>query len=49
MNESLKMGVFLRPLGNTILIIPPLAINRKDFKFLLDVIYRISDKILTAV
>lgn len=49
MSESLKMGVFLRPLGNTILIIPPLAINRKDFKFLMDVIYRISDKILTAV
>jgi adenosylmethionine---8-amino-7-oxononanoate aminotransferase len=38
LNESLKLGVFLRTLGNTILIIPPLAINRFDLGFLLDII-----------
>jgi adenosylmethionine-8-amino-7-oxononanoate aminotransferase len=38
LNESLKLGVFLRTLGNTILIIPPLAINRFDLGFLLDIV-----------
>jgi adenosylmethionine-8-amino-7-oxononanoate aminotransferase len=37
MHESLKMGVFLRPLGNIMLIIPPLAINKNDLGKLLDV------------
>lgn len=37
MHESLKMGVFLRPLGNIMLIIPPLAINKNDLEKLLDV------------
>jgi adenosylmethionine---8-amino-7-oxononanoate aminotransferase len=45
MQESLKMGVFLRSLGNTILVIPPLAINKTDFKFLLDVIYQLIRKV----
>jgi adenosylmethionine-8-amino-7-oxononanoate aminotransferase len=37
MHESLKMGVFLRPLGNIMLIIPPLAINKNGLEKLLDV------------
>jgi adenosylmethionine---8-amino-7-oxononanoate aminotransferase len=45
MQESLKMGVFLRSLGNTILVIPPLAINKTDFKFLLDVIHQLIRKV----
>jgi adenosylmethionine-8-amino-7-oxononanoate aminotransferase len=39
------MGVFLRSLGNTILVIPPLAINKTDFKFLLDVIHQLIRKV----
>ena len=45
MEESLKMGVFIRSLGGTIVVIPPLAICKKDFAFLLDVIYEITQKI----
>ena len=45
MEESLKMGVFIRTLGSTIVVIPPLAICKKDFAFLLDVIYEITQKI----
>ena len=43
--ESLNMGVFLRSLGNTIVIIPPLAIRRRDLKLLLDTIYSLINKI----
>jgi adenosylmethionine-8-amino-7-oxononanoate aminotransferase len=39
------MGVFLRTLGNTIVIVPPLAIRKKDLKLLLDTIVTIIDKI----
>ncbi len=37
MRESMKMGVFLRSLGNTMIVIPPLAIPRRDLRTLLDV------------
>ena len=43
--ESLSMGVFLRSLGNTIVIIPPLAIGKRDLKFLLDTIASLVNKI----
>ena len=43
--KSLNMGVFLRTLGNTIVIIPPLAIRKKELKLLLDTIVTIIDKI----
>jgi adenosylmethionine-8-amino-7-oxononanoate aminotransferase len=43
--ESLKLGVFLRSLGNTILIIPPLAINKSDLGFLLDVIHELIRRV----
>jgi adenosylmethionine---8-amino-7-oxononanoate aminotransferase len=43
--ESLSMGVFLRSLGNTIVIIPPLAIRKRDLKFLLDTIVSLVNKI----
>jgi adenosylmethionine-8-amino-7-oxononanoate aminotransferase len=37
MQESLKRGVFLRPLGHVILLVPPLAIPIKDLNILLDI------------
>jgi adenosylmethionine-8-amino-7-oxononanoate aminotransferase len=43
--EALESGVFLRSLGNTLVIIPPLAIPKKDLKLLLDVIFNLVNKI----
>ena len=43
--KSLERGVFLRSLGNTLVIIPPLAIRKKDLKLLLDVIFSLVNKI----
>ena len=43
--EALKMGVFMRGLGSTILVIPPLAIGKSDFKLLLDIICELTKKI----
>ncbi len=37
MKESLKMNVFLRPLGNILVTIPPLAIDRDNLKKIMDV------------
>jgi adenosylmethionine-8-amino-7-oxononanoate aminotransferase len=37
MQESLKRGVFLRPLGHIMLLVPPLAIPTKELNSLLDV------------
>jgi adenosylmethionine---8-amino-7-oxononanoate aminotransferase len=45
MQESLKMGIFLRPLGNIMLVIPPLAIDRTNLEKLLEVHLRILKKI----
>jgi adenosylmethionine-8-amino-7-oxononanoate transaminase len=36
--EAKKMGVLLRPLGNIIVLMPPLAINQKDLAYLVEVI-----------
>lgn len=37
MQQALKMGVYLRPLGNTMLLIPPLGIGKRDLEKLLNV------------
>jgi adenosylmethionine-8-amino-7-oxononanoate aminotransferase len=37
MRESMKLGVILRSLGNTMIVVPPLAIFRKDLDRLMDV------------
>lgn len=37
MRESLAMGVHLRPLGNMMVVIPPLAIDRENLKKIMDV------------
>jgi adenosylmethionine-8-amino-7-oxononanoate aminotransferase len=43
--ESLKGGVHLRPLGNIMMVIPPLAIGKRDLEKLLDVQLEILRKI----
>ena len=45
MQESLKLGLFLRSLGNTLLVIPPLAIKKADFRFLLGVVHELIGKV----
>jgi adenosylmethionine-8-amino-7-oxononanoate aminotransferase len=45
MKESLKMGVFLRALGNIMIVIPPLAIDRNDLEILLDTQFKLLQKI----
>jgi adenosylmethionine-8-amino-7-oxononanoate aminotransferase len=44
-NNALNMGCYLRPLGNTIILIPPLAIDRKNLKLLLDTIGKLLEQI----
>ncbi len=36
MRESLRRGVFLRPLGHIMLLVPPLAVSEKELGMLLD-------------
>jgi adenosylmethionine-8-amino-7-oxononanoate aminotransferase len=43
--NALNSGVYLRPLGNTIILIPPLAIDRKNLEYLMSVIGFIIDKV----
>lgn len=45
MRESLKRGVFLRPLGHIMLLVPPLAIPNKGLDMLLDVAVEIIEYI----
>lgn len=45
MHESLKMGVHLRPLGNIMMVIPPLAIGRDDLGKVMDVQLEILRKV----
>ena len=43
--ESLKMGVHLRPLGNIMMVIPPLAIGKRDLEKVLDAQLEILRKV----
>jgi adenosylmethionine-8-amino-7-oxononanoate aminotransferase len=45
MQESLKMGVHLRPLGNIILLIPPLGVGKTDLEKLVNVAIKLLRKI----
>jgi len=45
MQESLKRGVFLRPLGHIMLLVPPLAIPVKELNMLIDVAIEIIEHI----
>jgi adenosylmethionine-8-amino-7-oxononanoate aminotransferase len=45
MQQSLKQGVFIRPVGNIMIIVPPLAINKDDLEKLLNVQLSILEKI----
>ena len=42
---ALNSGVYLRPLGNTIVLIPPLAIDRKNLEYLMSIIGFIIEKV----
>lgn len=43
--NALNSGVYLRPLGQTIVVIPPLAIDRKNLEYLLNIIDFIIEKV----
>lgn len=43
--NALNFGVYLRPLGKTIVLIPPLAIDWKNLDYLLSVVTHIIEKI----
>jgi adenosylmethionine-8-amino-7-oxononanoate aminotransferase len=45
MQESLKRGVHLRPLGNIMMVIPPLAIDMKNLKKLMDTHLEILEEV----
>jgi adenosylmethionine-8-amino-7-oxononanoate aminotransferase len=45
--EARKRGVILRPLGDVIVLMPPLSINDKDLQQLLDVTYRSIKEVTT--
>ncbi|MEJ7641401.1 MAG: adenosylmethionine--8-amino-7-oxononanoate transaminase [Candidatus Nitrosocosmicus sp.] len=49
MKESMKRGVVLRPLGNILMFIPPLAINKKDLDKIIDVQFKIIEMIESKV
>lgn len=37
--EARKQGLIIRPLGNVIVLVPPLSITMEELKRLLDVVY----------
>jgi adenosylmethionine---8-amino-7-oxononanoate aminotransferase len=43
--HALNSGVYLRPLGKTVVLIPPLAIDRKNLEYILSVIRFITEKV----
>lgn len=43
--EARKHGVILRPLGNVIVLMPPLSILEKEVDLLVDVVYRSVEKV----
>ncbi len=49
MRESLKMGVFLRSLGNILMFIPSLAISRQELDKIIDVQFKLIEMIETKV
>jgi adenosylmethionine-8-amino-7-oxononanoate aminotransferase len=44
MRESLKMGVHLRPLGNVMVVIPPLAIDRENLEKMVNATLELAKK-----
>ena len=43
--ECRKMGLIIRPLGNVIVLMPPLAISVKELMRLVDIVYKATEKI----
>ncbi len=46
--EARKSGIILRPLGNVIVLMPPLSISIKDLRFLLDTAYNAIGTVLLS-
>jgi adenosylmethionine-8-amino-7-oxononanoate transaminase len=46
--EARKMGVLMRPLGNVVVVMPPLAISKKDLSYLVEVLNLSIDKATKA-
>ena len=44
-DAALKRGVWLRPLGDTIVLMPPLVISEKELGFLLRVVEEAIDEV----
>ncbi len=44
--EAIRCGVFLRPLGDTLILMPPLSISKKELKLLLEITKHSIIKIL---
>ena len=44
-SEAKKRGLVIRPLGNVIVILPPLSINKKELKNMMDIIYTSIEKV----
>jgi adenosylmethionine-8-amino-7-oxononanoate aminotransferase len=49
MKESLKMGGFLRSLGNIMMFISPLAINQNELDKIIDIQFKIIEMIKIKV
>lgn len=45
--EARKSGIIMRPLGNVVVLMPPLSITPAELKFLLDVTYKLIKTITT--
>jgi adenosylmethionine-8-amino-7-oxononanoate aminotransferase len=43
--EARKRGLVIRPLGNVIVILPPLVINKKELKSMMDIIYESIERV----
>ena len=45
---ALELGAHLRPLGNTIYIVPPLNIEDEDLQRLLDIVRESTERVLRS-
>jgi adenosylmethionine-8-amino-7-oxononanoate aminotransferase len=43
--HAINSGVYLRPLGKTIVLIPPLAIDKENLEYIISVLHLIIEKV----
>ena len=43
--ECRKKGIIIRPLGNVIVLMPPLSISMKDLKRIMEIVYAAIKKV----